>query len=554
MSSYYKCKRCEFTSKQKNVMKKHLEKNKKCIIKNPENKLLDIQLYNLSLEKHNDNKLLLNEKKENFCSKCNKQFSNKFTYTRHIKNIFFHNYEKNELDILLNKKENNKNLLLNKIKENNKNLLSNKIKEENICIRCNKQFKTKYSYLTHSKKSKCSKNYEKSELYCFKNPFDFIKNIKNNTCKDEKCNKIPIYNYEKEKKGLYCNIHKLYNMIDVISKTCIKEGCKKIPNYNNENEKKGLYCNEHKIDGMIDIKNKKCIYIGCKKQPYYNNENEKKGLYCNEHKIDGMIDVKNKKCIHIGCKIQPSYNKEGEKKGLYCSDHKTDGMVDVKSKKCKTYLCSTLVNKKYDGYCLYCFINTFPDKPVSRNYKTKEYSVVEFVKNKFHEYSWISDKTIKDGCSRRRPDLLLDLGYQVIIIEIDENQHIDYDCTCENKRIMELSQDVGHRPIVFIRFNPDDYINNDVNITSCWGQNNKGICVVKKSKEKEWIERLQTLENQINYWTDPDNKTDKTVEIIQLYYDAGKPAGCPAPHPCRETQVSPTTPSRWIYSSLIEVV
>ena len=53
----------------------------------------------------------------------------------------------------------------------------------------------------------------------------------------------------------------------------------------------------------------------------------------------------------------------------------------------------------------------------------------------------------------------------------------------------------------------------------------------KKSKEKEWIERLQTLENQINYWTDPDNKTDNTVEIIQLYYDAGKPAGCPAPHP-----------------------
>ena len=69
------------------------------------------------------------------------------------------------------------------------------------------------------------------------------------------------------------------------------------------------------------------------------------------------------------------------------------------------------------------------------------------------------DKKIQDGCSTRRPDLFLDLGYQIIIIEIDENQHIDYDCSCENKRIMELSQDVGHRPIVFIRFNPDDYKN-----------------------------------------------------------------------------------------------
>lgn len=30
---------------------------------------------------------------------------------------------------------------------------------------------------------------------------------------------------------------------------------------------------------------------------------------------------------------------------------------------------------------------------------------------------------------------------------------------------MELSQDVGHLPIVFIRFNPDDYRNEEINIT-----------------------------------------------------------------------------------------
>ena len=34
------------------------------------------------------------------------------------------------------------------------------------------------------------------------------------------------------------------------------------------------------------------------------------------------------------------------------------------------------------------------------------------------------------------------------------------DCSCENKRIMEISQDLGHRPIVFIRFNPDEYNKN----------------------------------------------------------------------------------------------
>ena len=30
------------------------------------------------------------------------------------------------------------------------------------------------------------------------------------------------------------------------------------------------------------------------------------------------------------------------------------------------------------------------------------------------------DKRIKCGCSKRRPDLLLDLGTHVIIVEIDE--------------------------------------------------------------------------------------------------------------------------------------
>ena len=80
---------------------------------------------------------------------------------------------------------------------------------------------------------------------------------------------------------------------------------------------------------------------------------------------------------------------------------------------------------------------------------------------------------------------------------------------------MELSQDLGHRPIVFIRFNPDDYNN----VSSCWGQDKKGICVVKKSKKEEWNERLNTLEETIQYWTDPVNKTNKTIETIQLFYD-----------------------------------
>jgi hypothetical protein len=124
---------------------------------------------------------------------------------------------------------------------------------------------------------------------------------------------------------------------------------------------------------------------------------------------------------------------------------------------------------------------------------------------------------ISDGCSKRRPDLLLDLGYQIIIIEVDENQHIDYDTSCENKRIMEISRDVGHRPIIFIRFNPDDYKSGEINVTSCWGTNKNSLCVVKKNKKNEWKNRLEELSRNIEYWT--HNRTDKMIETINLFYN-----------------------------------
>ncbi len=189
---------------------------------------------------------------------------------------------------------------------------------------------------------------------------------------------------------------------------------------------------------------------------------------------------------------------------------------------CKSEWCETTANSKYEGFCLNCFIHLFPDRPNSRNYKTKENAVAEYIIEQFplDKYTWINDKKIPDGCSKKRPDLLLDLGYQIIIVEVDENQHELYDCSCENKRLMELSQDVNHRPIIFIRFNPDEYINKDnIKITSCWGINKLGICDIKKTKTKEWKNRLESLKNIIDYWCKNENITDKTIEIIQLFYN-----------------------------------
>ena len=187
-------------------------------------------------------------------------------------------------------------------------------------------------------------------------------------------------------------------------------------------------------------------------------------------------------------------------------------MINLTSKRCKTKLCETTANPKYKGYCLRCFMFIFPDEQVSRNYKTKEKSVADFVRENNKEIKIIFDKIITGGCSKRRPDIMMDLETHVLIIEVDENQHEGY--SCENKRIMEISQDLGHPHIVFIRFNPDSYEKNDKKVPSCWKIDKRGLCVVKD--KKQWEERLNLLQENIEKYK--TTIPDKHITIEQLYF------------------------------------
>jgi hypothetical protein len=399
-------------------------------------------------------------------------------------------------------------------------------------------------------------------IYCLDHMVEGMVNVKGKRFAykgllgNEICYTAPIYNYDGQLKGLYCIEHKAENMINVTGKRCSNNDCKSIAQFNFDGNITGKYCSQHKEDGMIDIKHKRCEYKNCMNQPSYKFENDssckfcskhklegmvngkhsickiencnkyagynyigiKTPLYCGEHKKENMIDVKHHFCLETDCNKRPIFNFEGCKKGIYCTTHKKDNMINIFMKICKSIWCNGYPNPKYDNYCINCFIHLFPEKQISRNYKTKEKTVVDFIQQMF-DNSWICDKRIVDGCSKRRPDLLLDMGSHVIIIEIDKNQHVNYDCSCENKRLMELSQDVGHRPIVFIRFNPDDYIDsNSKKIKSCWIPNkSNGLLYIPKIKETEWSNRLTILKNHIQYWI--NNKTEKTIEIIQLFYN-----------------------------------
>ena len=303
-------------------------------------------------------------------------------------------------------------------------------------------------------------------------------------------------------------------MINRDAKKCLNEDCLIQPRFNNPGETVGIYCENHKTPIMENVVDKECLFTDCKSRPRYNFPTEAFSIYCKSHKLDGMRNVYDIVCQESGCETIPVYNISGESKGIYCLTHKTQEMIDVVSKRCETYMCGTTTsNPRYKGYCIGCFINVFPGAPNPRNYKIKENHVADFVKEQFPEEIIVFDKIVAGGCSKRRPDILIDKGTHVVVVECDEHQH--QSTTCENKRMAEIFRDVGV-PVVFIRFNPDSYRDNSVKIPSCFKiLEQTGIQVI--ASKKEWESRLLVLKTTLQ-----ENLTEipeKSMTTINLFYD-----------------------------------
>jgi hypothetical protein len=224
------------------------------------------------------------------------------------------------------------------------------------------------------------------------------------------------------------------------------------------------------------------------------------------------------------CKeLVPSYGSEPGKP-MYCKGcaikRPGENLQDVINKRCVALHCNTIVAKKvYKGYCSRCFVYTFPDNTIVRNHKTKERAVADYVRTTYPDLTITFDRTVADGCSRRRPDILIDMGEYVVIVEIDENQHEAYDCSCENKRLMQLFTDVGSRSLVMVRFNPDKYYDkSNTSVASCWGYTEtRGVCSVKQNKKAEWEQRLATLKTTLDLVI--AQGTEKEIDVYHLFYD-----------------------------------
>lgn len=286
--------------------------------------------------------------------------------------------------------------------------------------------------------------------------------------------------------------------------------------------KRKIRCRECKGSGICKHGNQKDICKICKGSQLCKHNKQRR--YCVECGGSGMCEhgkVRNTCVLCGGSRVcihgkQKRYCRECDG-SAYC-EHDRERKTCVQCSPhhacnvCKSQYVPK--NHRYYPLCTRCYFFTHPGEKVTRNYKTKETYLKDELTDRFTDLNMIFDKKVDGGCSRRKPDVLIDLLTHVLIIECDERQHKDVSYSCENKRTMELFEDFGNRPIVFLRFNPDSYNDRMKHVKGCFTRNERGI---DQPCKREWKRRLKVLFSNIHHWV--ETIPEKEVTVVRLFFD-----------------------------------
>lgn len=112
---------------------------------------------------------------------------------------------------------------------------------------------------------------------------------------------------------------------------------------------------------------------------------------------------------------------------------------------------------------------------------------------------------------RFRPDLWWDLGTHVLIVEVDEHQHVCYDKEEDEERTVQLQKGT-EKPVVLLRFNPDTYKDINGMHQSC----NYDL-MEAGGGGAVWRARLQVLLSRLHLLKDLVPKKRFTIE--HLFFD-----------------------------------
>ena len=165
-----------------------------------------------------------------------------------------------------------------------------------------------------------------------------------------------------------------------------------------------------------------CKMDTCRKKAVYGFEYAKP-LFCSAHRAK---DSKNVRLIRL-----PSLIKEEEED------------KNILEKSCKS--CDGKIgSSKYKGFCTSCYVNAYPQDPLSLQtlYKSKSKIIQQFIDSKFDGFSHLSSWST------------------ITINKVLINVSYDHDCLHTNALSPNALQ-TNASPTIFIKFNPNKYANAD---------------------------------------------------------------------------------------------
>ena len=331
---------------------------------------------------------------------------------------------------------------------------------------------------------------------CGKHKTDGMIHIGSGLCKFEGCKREPSFGI-KGGPPLYCSIHKQEGVIDLKHPRCevLVNGkpCGKVKCYGYKGGKK-LVCATHKEKDMIDLSRKCCEAEGCTTGAT-NGPLFGKKTHCAKHRANNEYLDNRPKCTteedKVKCKNLAYYQGKNEKWPKRCEIHKLEDDVNIVEKPCKSCNLPYYLPDNRDT-CDHC--EGFAK--VHLSHQTRVKNLLDRNNIKYVSY----DKPVDSMCSLKRPDFIFDKPLFQVVLEVDERQHLDYTCECELLRMMQIHQDFGGTPVLFLRYNPDKYIDN------------KGkACTAMQFREKELIRILNQLDNYIEW--------NKHLSVIYLFYN-----------------------------------
>ncbi len=201
-----------------------------------------------------------------------------------------------------------------------------------------------------------------------------------------------------------------------------------------------------------------------------------------------MIKYPKRKCQIEKCNNYAIWGKSVQE---HCEEHKEKNEINLIEKNCINCGLSNVLNDK--NKCCYC------DPTNIKKVRLAKQSKVKLFLDQ-NEFEYISCDKIIDGgaCGKERPDFLFDCGDHFVILEIDENQHKNNNCECEQIRMINISQSLGLKT-VFIRYNPDPFIVDNEKFNTTIGKRHK------------------ILEKWLRYLIDTTPK--EFLSVIYLYFD-----------------------------------